>query len=290
LQQPQKIAAADDFFAVAGSELCEILRLIIFKCPDTGDKIMKRMVSCVVAVSALFAAASLNAANAADMAVKAPLPPPAAALAGWTGCYIGGNGGAGFSQLSMTDVATGNNFGSQSHTAAIGGGQAGCDVQWGPWVLGAKGQFDWGNINGQNVIPAATAFYTVNSARNIDTATGRIGYLYTPSELFYLQGGAAWTHDNTSIYGFGPPPFLSETASASRLGWVAGAGVEWMFAPCWSVFGEYNYVGLGTKNATFVLAPGILGTPNTVAIKQNEQLALVGINYHFNLGTLSAAR
>jgi outer membrane immunogenic protein len=253
------------------------------------DKTMKRIVSCVVALSGLLAA-SMNTANAGSkMVFKAPPPPPPAVLS-WTGCYIGGNGGVGVSELSLRDVASGDNFGSQNHTTAIGGGQVGCDYQSGQWVFGAKGQFDWGNIKGQNVLSAAPTFYAVNTVRNIDTATGRIGYLYTPGVMLYAQGGAAWTHDSSSIYGFGPPVFLSESASSTRTGWVAGGGVEWMFAPDWSVFAEYNYIGLGTKNVTFSLAPGVVGTPNTEAIKQNEQLGLVGINYHFNVDALFASR
>ena len=43
--------------------------------------------------------------------------------------------------------------------------------------------------------------------------------------------------------------FLSETAyGVDRSGWTVGGGLEWMFAPGWSVFGEYNYMDFGRKD------------------------------------------
>ncbi len=35
-----------------------------------------------------------------------------------------------------------------------------------------------------------------------------------------------------------------------RVGWTVGGGVEWMFAPDWSVIGEYNYMDFGTSTIT----------------------------------------
>ena len=37
-------------------------------------------------------------------------------------------------------------------------------------------------------------------------------------------------------------------ATENRIGWTAGAGVEWAFTPEWSVKLEYNYYGFGTKS------------------------------------------
>ena len=40
-------------------------------------------------------------------------------------------------------------------------------------------------------------------------------------------------------------------ATENRIGWTAGAGVEWAFTPEWSVKLEYNYYGFGTKSVLF---------------------------------------
>ena len=36
-----------------------------------------------------------------------------------------------------------------------------------------------------------------------------------------------------------------EFASNDRSGWTVGGGLEYMFGPGWSVFGEYNYMDFG---------------------------------------------
>ena len=50
-----------------------------------------------------------------------------------------------------------------------------------------------------------------------------------------------------------------------RLGWSAGAGVEWMFNPKWSVKAEYLYYDLGTANTANV-GPLFYTSVNSLAI------------------------
>jgi opacity protein-like surface antigen len=120
---------------------------------------------------------------------------------------------------------------------------------------------------------------TVNSrTRWFDTLTVRGGYLVQPNVLLYAQGGAAWTNTNiTFLTGSGAQ--VGE-ASNDRTGWTVGAGVEWMFAPRWSVFAEYNFMGFGTQSATFT---GCGGTCVVNAnAKADVQSTLAGVNYKFN--------
>jgi outer membrane immunogenic protein len=67
--------------------------------------------------------------------------------------------------------------------------------------------------------------------------------------------------------------------SNNRTGWTAGGGAEWMFAPHWSVFAEYNFMGFGTQSAAFT-ACGPAGC-DVLSAKANIQDALVGLNYKF---------
>jgi outer membrane immunogenic protein len=46
----------------------------------------------------------------------------------------------------------------------------------------------------------------------------------------------------------------------NRSGWTVGGGLEWMFAPGLSVFGEFNYMDFGSRNVNFVKAPGTVPT------------------------------
>src|SRR6266851_5024312 len=74
------------------------------------------------------------AANAADLppapapAYKAPAvvaPPPFS----WTGFYVGGNLGAGWSQGNVTDSAFGLSYSTGNNVSFIGGGQVGANYQ-----------------------------------------------------------------------------------------------------------------------------------------------------------------
>src|SRR5215472_14892973 len=71
-----------------------------------------------------------GAASAADLGRPAPAPvytkaPALAPSFSWTSCYLGGNGGG-------ASVHVSDNYGSDTKTSAIGGGQIGCDYQAGP--------------------------------------------------------------------------------------------------------------------------------------------------------------
>ena len=115
--------------------------------------------------------------------------------------------------------------------------------------------------------------------RWFDTLTARVGFLVPQTNvLLYAQGGAAWTNTNITFLD-GSDAQLGE-ASNDGTGWTVGAGVEWMFAPNWSAFAEYNFMGFGTQSATFT---GCGGTCVVSAnAKADVQNVLAGVNYKFN--------
>jgi outer membrane immunogenic protein len=64
-----------------------------------------------------------------------------------------------------------------------------------------------------------------------------------------------------------------------------------MFAPGWSVFGEYNYMDFGTKTVGFTTNPVLLPQiASVVSTRLEIQQALVGVNYKFNWGGPVVAR
>jgi outer membrane immunogenic protein len=246
----------------------------------------------------MFAAVAMTgSAFAADMApryTKAP-PPLPVVVYNWTGCYIGGNVGGGWHKIDQTGVSPvgGAAFvpplalGSSEGSQVIGGAQIGCDYQFaGNWVVGVQGMFDFGNINSSDNFPdpRVNTFFQQTRTRDIFTGTARVGYLFAPQVLAYVKGGGAWTNTSTRVFGTVPALFLSESASNDRTGWTVGGGVEWMFAPNWSVFAEYNYMDFGRENINFTAAPGTFGLPTTNSTRLQMQTALVGVNYKFNFG------
>jgi len=255
----------------------------------------KSILSTAVAVSAIL---GVSSASAADLPTRAYTKAPAAVPVmtyNWAGCYVGGNLGGGWAKTEQTRVGLVNgtvlpaqDYGSDSGSSFIGGGQIGCDYQFGGnWVVGVQGMFDFGTINSSHIIPPFPTFSTADSTKNMYTATARIGYLFVPQVLAYVKGGGAWTRTDSSVFGSVPVNFLSESALGNdRSGWTVGGGLEWMFAPGWSVFGEYNYMDFGGKDIGYI--PGPLTRPGSVgdllSTRLTAQTALFGVNYKFNFG------
>lgn len=217
----------------------------------------------VFAAGILFGLGATGVASAADMAVKAR-PIVAPLMYNWTGCYIGGNVGGAWSRMDTTRVTQDSigpapaNYGRENDSGFIGGGQAGCDFQTGNLVFGVQWQFDFGNINGRHAVTDFPTFSETNSVRAIYTGTGRIGYLFTPAFLGYGKVGVAFLRDRNQV--LLPGGGLFESASFTLPGMTAGVGGEWMFAPNWSVFAEYNYYWFQDDAAQhFTPTPGLVG-------------------------------
>ena len=128
-----------------------------------------------------------GSAGAADLArpapVYAPPPPPVVAVFTWTGCYIGGNVGGIWANDDWQDTVLGD-FGSNTASGVIGGGQIGCNYQVASWVFGIQADYDWTNVNSNpanTLIPALVggpvAGLTDSTQHNsLASVTGRIGY------------------------------------------------------------------------------------------------------------------
>src|SRR5947207_5104109 len=155
---------------------------------------MRRMVKHIV-VAGAFALAIGGQAFAADLNLS-PRPPavyvPPVPHWTWTGFYVGGNLGAGWSQGSLSENA-GNTFTPNSGVNFLGGGQVGYNYQFGGGgvVVGAEADFDWaGNHN--NTSNAAAGVTITTNDRWLTTLTGRLGYAPWERLLFYGKGGGAW--------------------------------------------------------------------------------------------------
>jgi outer membrane immunogenic protein len=237
----------------------------------------------LVALLALPAEASM----AADMAVKAPYKAPAP-VASRTGCFLGAHVGGGWARKDYTDplaLPAETILGFHTADGFAGGGQIGCDFQSGAWVFGIQGMAAGSDLKATHL--ALGDFYTT-SIPWFATVTARLGYAVQPSLLLYVRGGAAWVRDRETKVDL-VTGLLEGTAEVTRTGWTVGAGAEYLFAPNWSVFGEYGYMDFGTTRIGYV-TPDVPPAFFPLDIRQSVHSVRVGVNYRFNVAGPLVAR
>ncbi|WP_439409989.1 outer membrane protein [Bradyrhizobium sp. DASA03076] len=229
----------------------------------------KNLLLAAVSLVAITAAAP---ALAADLAARPYTKAPAmiATVYDWSGFYIGINGG-GASGHSTWDLTGVGREGSHDATGGTVGGQVGYRVQSGQWVFGLEGQGNWADFTGDNT----SALLAQRNRTKIDSfglITGQVGYAWN-NVLVYAKGGAAVVGVKNEVFSTATGGLLASN-SDTRWGGTVGAGLEFGFAPNWSVGVEYNHIFLADKDVTFT---GL----KTDSIKQDVDMGLVRLNYKF---------
>src|SRR5712692_6537969 len=157
-----------------------------------------------------------GSATAADMPVKAPY---IRSVFDWTGLYVGVQ--AGYSYQLPSGM-----------------------------LLGVEADISFPNYLTSNSVVSSLATARSDVTEQWDyvgTARGRVGYVAGPW-LVYATGGLAWAGErflNTPAIG------SDEKTLHTRLGWAAGGGVEYAFAPHWSLRLEYLYSQFGNADIKF---------------------------------------
>jgi outer membrane immunogenic protein len=260
---------------------------------------------------------------ASGVAQMAPsLPASAADLGGgykdtpyvvmpWQGLYVGVHGGGAWGSAKVND-----NFdyygdphmdGSAKSTDAIGGAQAGYNVQQGHLVFGIEGDVGYLGLSAHGADKyckdhacSATEYHNISG--QYDTSgglygdlTGRVGYA-TNRALFYGKGGVAFlnadlkTHyDGNTLacgaFSSGKVPFDFDH-SETLTGWTIGGGAEVAINPSWSVKAEYQHFDFGSMSNSYSNSkPVALGTA-TLTGKTDTSIAVdtvkFGLNYRIN--------
>jgi len=287
---------------------------------------MKRIV-----LAATLVALGSASALAADLPARTYAKAQAAPAYNWSGWYGGVNagwvGGAGgvsndasivstgtepISAEAMARGATNNTTGASS--GFIGGGQFGYNYQFSPLFV-AGFEADIQGLTGahkrsSSIIPLldhdgnfVTNSTTTRDLSYLGTLRARMGVLVAPSFLLYATGGLAYggvKSDTTIAQSVTntdrPPPstLTSGSFSGTRVGYVVGAGGEWMLSSNWSAKLEYLYYDLGSATyatgglAIIDLGPTSLPGSGTAAVatsskvRFNDNIVRVGVNYHFN--------
>ena len=209
---------------------------------------MKKM---LLATAALLAMGATS--NVADLAARTYTKAPPAVVApavNWSGFYVGAMGGYGWTQTVSID---GQNF-SDELNGGFGGGTIGYNWQMGsPWVFGIE-------VDAAGASIKKSEFAAEAKTDAFGSVTGRVGYA-ADAMLIYAKGGFAWANNKVSIG--------ADSQSKTHAGWTIGAGLEYMFAPAWSVKAEYMYADFGNE------------TYGTREIGADLHTIKAGVNYHF---------
>jgi len=213
-----------------------------------------------------------------------PIAPLRYAAAGfdWTGLYLGAQAGYGGGKVDWLD-----NDGAVYHTrGGFAGGQVGANVQLGVVLLGVEAELVGGNLGGGVQLVGGPTTVDFNTRTEwLGMATARVGMITAERWLTYVKAGVAAAEHRQSIYTSQGPLFADLAGPRLDTGVVLGAGVEYALAPNWSVKAEYNHIDFKRSNALIegnVNAPPLVGQfYQAFTIKQNVELAKIGVNYHF---------
>jgi outer membrane immunogenic protein len=227
-------------------------------------------------------------ASAADLPVKAP--PPVIPIYNWSGFYIGADAGGGFSHKCwdvtsfLTRAPPVAAEGCHDASGGMAGGQIGYRWQSAGWVFGVEAQGDWADFKGSNISNFIPAWTNNSKIEALGLFTGQIGLAWN-NVLWYVKGGAAVTDDKFrgTVTTTGA---VFDSANDTRWGGVIGTGLEYGFAPNWSVAIEYDHLFMERRDITFTSAGVLAGIPagaifRTDSIRQDVDIFTARINYRF---------
>ena len=245
---------------------------------------------------AVFSALVAGSAMAADMTPK-PAPmlmkAPMAPVYNWTGCYIGGGFGYGmWNQDNFLETDPGHVAITVTTTSGgrgwFGTAGAGCDYQVSSnIVIGAYGDWDFGNIKGQ-FEPAGRNEVGTESEKWAWAVGGRIGWLVTPTVLTYFSGGYTQAHfDAIGLDSVFPGGIFPLNVGANTYnGWFLGSGFDYAVSILPSGFflrSEYRYSTYQAADLSIFRPTGV-SFGEAINAKKYVQSVRSELIYRFNWG------
>jgi outer membrane immunogenic protein len=197
--------------------------------------------------------ASAVAVALAGAALAEPPPPPTPTFTSpafnWSGVYgglqIGGAWGYDDAFLFVPDYEI-----LSEYDANMGGVKGGAHVGWNyqfpqfsilgdPFVVGLEGDVEGSSFGGTfQPFPDMDIFYTTRlPIQGSIRGRGGIACAGYPI-LYYLTGGVAFADIRNNYAVLGGDTI---TVSNTRVGWTAGAGIQYAITPNWSIRAEYRY-------------------------------------------------
>jgi high affinity Mn2+ porin len=213
-------------------------------------------------------------ATAPPVPSSAPPPPTSRGASPWSGLHVGGHVAYGLAQAGDTLSASTPTRSSDSLGSFSGGVQIGYDRRLPSHVLlGVEGDiaFPYFVQDGAVVSRNAAQASVTGKLDFVSTVRARVGYALD-RWVFYATGGLASAQTRMSETGASG---ATTTVLSMPVGWAAGAGAEFGFAPGWTLRAQYLLDRPGDTNGAF--APGSRFQLSGTTL-QSLQL---GLDWHF---------
>ena len=229
----------------------------------------------------------------------------------WAGPYVGIHGGYGIDAdkpVTDTGITANNNFAIANNirpsslkvarAGALGGGQAGFNLQSGNIIYGVEGDFSYTYQRGSETyrspydvpgFPAGRRLYVRNNLQWMGTARARVGYQLGDGMIYATGGYAFGRIKGYATFNGAPESQTNYYGNHNYVaqGWTAGGGLE--FKPFAgregalskiSVRAEALYYDLG-KSHIYALQTGAQPGYYILGLDTRGVNGRVGLNYHF---------
>jgi outer membrane immunogenic protein len=188
--------------------------------------------------------------------------------------------------------------GTSTSRGGLVGATIGVSGQFGAWVFGVEGDFDWQGISGSSGSAFCTSILTspnpgstaaglsCKTASNwLGTLRARVGYAWD-RVLVYGTAGGAGANIQTALTGL---PYQTNP----EFGRTVGGGIEVAFAEHWTFKAEYLFVDLGNAScnhgyscgydvaAVVAPSPVVAAVNGNYGVKLNENIFRVGVNFKY---------
>jgi outer membrane immunogenic protein len=224
---------------------------------------------------------------------KSVVEPIAQPECNWTGFYLGIHAGYADGSVDWIDSDTPEEssdsrtapFASQKQTGIIGGLQGGYNYQWHSLVVGAEGEFSYGDITARDSLaqPESDILDYFKVRTNWEgTIAGRVGFAWR-KWLLYGKGGGAFAHTDFTLDHNGDKFRADETRFAP----MVGVGLEYMINCNWSAKLEFQHDFFGKEaidgtNVELIDSTGGGGPEKeTYDIDMTHNTVRFGLNYKF---------
>jgi outer membrane immunogenic protein len=206
----------------------------------------------------------------------------------WSGCHAALLG-------SYNDLEASNRYGQridnlsgqrassdlEADGFSIGGG-AGCDWQFGRWVVGILGDGSYSDVDDRVVETSFPSFRFEVESDWFATLRGRVGYatdhglLFNMPTLWYVTAGGAWASLNARNF---IPGGVSTADEDTAAGWTVGWGSETAFDGHWTFKTETLYVDFGDN--TF-FSPNDPVSAGEFVTDTTGWISRIGLTYQFS--------